>query len=105
VHPSKKVAEPQAGDYRKIDFSWQKNKKNILKLFGNRSPYSTVVDKKSLGGNSSGGSSDIDFYGVVTFEVDYKEVVGMEYTNMLIENSSRVVFEAKTLVKKSFHSL
>lgn len=41
----------------------------------------------------------------MTFEIDYKDVVGMEYSNMLIENSSRVVFEAKTLKKKSFHSL
>jgi hypothetical protein len=99
VHPSKEVTEPWDGDYTKIDFSWYKDKKNILKLFGNRNPFSTVSDKKD------GTSSEVDFYGVVTFEVDFKEVVGMEYTNMLIENSSRVVFEARALLKKSFHSL
>lgn len=49
-----------------------------------------------------GGQQDIDFYGVVTFEVLIKEIVGMEYTNTLIENSSRFVFEARTIIKRSF---
>ena len=39
----------------------------------------------------SGTTLDVDFYGVVTFEVPLKEIVGMEYSNMLIENSSRIV--------------
>jgi hypothetical protein len=39
---------------------------------------------------------------VVTFEVSISEIVGMEYSNMLIENSSRFVFEARTIIKKSF---
>lgn len=47
----------------------------------------------------------VDFYGVITFEMDINQVQGMEYTNMLIEHSSRVVFESKTLVKKSFKCL
>ncbi len=48
---------------------------------------------------------DIDFYGVVTFEIDFGDIVGMEYTNMLIENSSRIVFEGKSIKKKSFQTL
>ena len=47
-------------------------------------------------------NQDVDFYGVVTFEVTHKEVVGMEFTNMLIENSSRFVSEASKITKKSF---
>jgi|LauGreDrversion4_2_1035121.scaffolds.fasta_scaffold507839_1 hypothetical protein len=53
-------------------------------------------------GHWQNSSVDVDFYGVVTFEVMMKEVVGMEYTNMLIEDSSRFVFEARTMVKRSF---
>jgi hypothetical protein len=41
----------------------------------------------------------------VTFEVEFANIVGMEYSNMLIEDSSRIVFEAKTIIKKSFLSL
>ena len=50
----------------------------------------------------SGTTLDVDFYGVVTFEVPLKEIVGMEYSNMLIDNSSRIVFEARTITKRSF---
>lgn len=39
---------------------------------------------------------------MVTFEVPLTEIVGMEYTNTLIEHSSRFVFEARTIIKKSF---
>lgn len=52
--------------------------------------------------NGGSGTLDVDFYGVVTFEVHLKEIVGMEYSNMLIENSSRIVFEARTITKRSF---
>jgi hypothetical protein len=44
----------------------------------------------------------VDFYGVVTFEVKVKDIGGMEYSNMLIENSSRIVFEGKSITKRSF---
>jgi hypothetical protein len=64
-------------------------------MFGKSSPYSTVQE-------SSQGQLEVDFYGVVTFEIDMSEIVGMEYTNALIENSSRFVFEARTVIKKSF---
>lgn len=49
----------------------------------------------------------MDFFGVVTFEVQMRNggIVGMEYSNMLIENSSRIVFEARTILKKSFASV
>lgn len=56
-------------------------------------------------GHWQNSSVDVDFYGVVTFEVMMKEVVGMEYTNMLIEDSSRFVFEARTMVKRSFQNV
>jgi hypothetical protein len=31
-----------------------------------------------------------------------KDIVGMEYSNVLIENASRFVFEARNIVKRSF---
>jgi len=46
-----------------------------------------------------------DFYGVVTFEVDFDQIGGIECSNSLIENFSRLVLEAKTLRKKAFKSL
>jgi hypothetical protein len=48
---------------------------------------------------------DIDYYGVVTFEVQVREIVGMEYSNVLIEDASRFVLEARTIVKRSFHNV
>ena len=42
---------------------------------------------------------------MVTFEIPVREVVGMEYSNVLIEDASRFVFEARTLVKRSFHNV
>lgn len=51
------------------------------------------------------GRQDVDFYGVVTFEVEFNEVVGMGYSNVLIKHSNRIVLEAKTIIKKSFETL
>ena len=47
----------------------------------------------------------MDFYGVVTFEVEFNEIVGMGYSNFLIKDSSRIVLEARTIIKKSFETL
>ncbi len=72
------------------------NKKKILKYFGNKNPFTTVTDSKD-------GRQDVDFFGVVTFEVHFNEIVGMEYLNMLVGYpSSRFVFEARTIIKRSF---
>jgi len=73
--------------------SWQKQKKQILRLFGSRNPFTTLAGDK------------VDFYGVVTFELSHDEIGGMECTNSLIPNASRLVFEAKTLRKKAFVTL
>ena len=86
-----------------VDLSLIFNKRKILKYFGNKNPFTTVTEMKR--GYSPAGrddNQDVDFYGVVTFEVTNKEVVGMEFTNMLIENSSRFVFEASKITKRSF---
>lgn len=42
---------------------------------------------------------------MVTFEVTHADIGGMECTNSLIHNFSRLVFEAKTLRKKAFVTL
>jgi len=76
-----------------VDLSLIFNKRKILKYFGNKNPFTTVTDAK--GTATKDENQKIDFYGVVTFEVLQKDIVGMEFTNMLIENSSRFVFEAK----------
>ena len=47
----------------------------------------------------------MDFFGVVTFEVDHADIQGMECTNSLIHNFSRLVLEAKICHKKTFLSL
>jgi len=48
---------------------------------------------------------DTDYYGVVTLEIDFKDIGGIEYMNMLIENSSRICLESKHIVKQSFKTL
>lgn len=89
-----------------VDLSLIFNKRKILKYFGNKNPFTTVTEKKRgeplLGRDDN---QDVDFYGVVTFEITHKEVVGMEFTNMLIENSSRFVFEASKITKRSFQNV
>eukprot|EP00347_Sterkiella_histriomuscorum_P004028 403362021 len=74
------------------------NKKKILKLFGNKNPFTTVTDMK-------GGRQDVDFYGVVTFEVEFKEIVGMGYVNNHMRGHNRIVLEARTIIKKSFENV
>jgi hypothetical protein len=41
----------------------------------------------------------------VSFELSFDDVEGMDCSNSLIKDFSRVVFEANSLVKKSFESL
>eukprot|EP00352_Strombidinopsis_acuminata_P002607 CAMPEP_0176399920 /NCGR_PEP_ID=MMETSP0126-20121128/47145_1 /TAXON_ID=141414 ORGANISM="Strombidinopsis acuminatum, Strain SPMC142" /NCGR_SAMPLE_ID=MMETSP0126 /ASSEMBLY_ACC=CAM_ASM_000229 /LENGTH=144 /DNA_ID=CAMNT_0017775789 /DNA_START=107 /DNA_END=541 /DNA_ORIENTATION=- len=101
VHPAREHA---SADHNRemfvenLDFSslsWQKNKKKLVKLFGGLNPYTT---------RESDGSK-LDFFGVVTFELDIADIGGMECTNSLIEHFSRFVFEANTLLKKSFSTV
>ena len=87
-----------------VDLSLIFNKRKILKYFGSKNPFTTVTDTVNPAKGKE-DTSNVDFYGVVTFEVLQKDIVGMEYTNMLIENSSRFVFEAREIVKKSFSNV
>ena len=64
-----------------------------MRLFGSRNPFATCDGDK------------VDFYGVVTFEVNQPDIGGMECTNSLLHGFSRLVFEAKTLRKKAFKTL
>ena len=99
VHPERELASPTHNQKRfieNLDFSevsWQKQKKQILRLFGTRNPFTTIDGEK------------VDFFGVVTFEVSHEEIGGMECSNSLIVNFSRLVFEAKILRKKAFATL
>jgi len=69
-----------------------------LKYFGNKNPFTTVTELRE-------GKQDVDFYGVVTFELEFKEIVGMSYSNVLIQDSNRIVLEGRTIIKKSFENL
>ena len=99
VHPAREISSPTLDQKRFIEnlniseLSWQKQKKQILRLFGSRNPFTTCDGEK------------VDFYGVVTFELNHEDIGGMECSNSLIYNFSRLVFEAKTLRKKSFVTL
>ena len=78
VHPTREIASPNLNpkffieNFELSNISWQKNKKQILKLFGSRNPFTTkVVD-------SSKEKSKVDFFGVITFELSFKDVGGFE---------------------------
>lgn len=62
-------------------------------MFGDRNPFAQQEAKKT------------DFYGVVAFELSFDDVEGMECSNSLIKDFSRVVFEANKLKKINFESL
>ena len=99
VHPAREISSPthnQALFIQKLniaELSWQKQKKQILRLFGGRNPFTTMDGEKA------------DFYGVVTFELSHDDIGGMECSNSLIHKFSRLVFEARKLRKKAFISL
>jgi hypothetical protein len=63
VYPAREISQPNHDQKLFISnlslnsLSWQRNKKQILKLFGSRNPFSTKV------------GSQVDFFGVVTFEL------------------------------------
>ena len=99
VHPVRELSSPLHDRKFFIDnlniseLTWQKQKKEVMRLFGSRNPFATCDGDK------------VDFYGVVTFEVDQPDIGGMECTNSLLHGFSRLVFEAKTLRKKAFKTL
>jgi hypothetical protein len=76
-----------------LTWHWQKNKKLQIRLFGDRNPFTQQSNGKT------------DFYGVVAFELKFDDVEGMECSNSLIKDFSRVVFEANKLKKINFESL
>ena len=84
--------------------------KHLLRLRGAGNPFITKINIKKEKSDVSGketesSAQEAEFCGVVTFEVSFKEIVGMEFTNMLVKYSSRVVFEAKTIKKLSFENI
>ena len=64
-----------------------------MSLFGSRNPFATQDGKKT------------DFFGVVTFELDFENVTGMECTTSLLEKFSRLAFETKVMKKRDFQKL
>lgn len=71
-----------------------------MKYFGNKNPFSTVTDVIDTS-TQTGSRQEVDFYGVVTFEVELADIVGVSYSNVLVFQN-RIVFESKTITKRSF---
>ena len=99
VHPAPEISSPGKNpalfiqNLSELTWHWQKNKKKLLKLFGNRNPFAQHQEGKT------------DFYGVVAFELKLDDVGGFECTNSLIKDFSRLVFEAKSLTKICFNNI
>ena len=99
VHKSRATASPYTNQKQFIDnfqfkdLTWQKQKKQLLRLFGSRNPFATQDGTKT------------DFFGVVTFELEFKDISGMECTSSLIDKLTRLVFEASLLKKRDFACL
>ena len=49
--------------------------------------------------------NELGNFGTVAFEVRYKEIHGMEFTNSLLQDSWRIVTECQLLRKKSFRNV
>ena len=99
VHPAPEISSPALNqalfiqNLSELTWHWQKNKKRLLKLFGNRNPFSQQIGNRT------------DFFGVVAFELNLDEIGGFECTNSLIKDFSRLVFEANNLTKLCFSSV
>lgn len=99
VYPAREISSPTLNQHlfiknlSELTWHWQKNKKLQIRLFGDRNPFTQQEAKKT------------DFYGVVSFELNFDDIEGMECSNSLIKDFSRVVFEANKLKKVNFESL
>jgi hypothetical protein len=99
VHPTRDLSSCTLDQKKFIDnlteltLGWQKSKKNILKLFGDRNPWAQVANNTT------------DFFGVVAFELLIEDIGGFECLNSLIKTYSRMSFEANVLKKVTFESL
>jgi len=50
-------------------------------------------------------NKEIGFLGTIAYEVRFNELYGMEFTSSLLQDSSRVVTECRSLRKKSFNNV
>jgi hypothetical protein len=55
-------------------FFYDVNKRRILKAFGHKNPFTTMTEASGAG-TIAGAKMEADFYGVVTFEVELKELL------------------------------
>ena len=69
--------------------------KKILKKFLNLTTYFVLEST----------NKELGHWGTIAFEVRYKELYGMEFTNSLLQDSCRIVTECKSLRKKSFNNV
>ncbi len=91
VHPPR--AADDAESLLQCSRDWRKARKKIL-TFATKNPFGTFDD-----------AGKMDFFGAVAFELEFKDIRGMEYSNVLVKDSSRIVFEARRLSKATFGSL
>jgi hypothetical protein len=99
VYPAKEHSQPGFDQGKFIEnltansISFLKERKNLIRLWGDRNPFSLQTGDKG------------DFYGVVTFELLIDDIEGFDCSNSLIYEFSRVAFEANRLTKLSFETL
>lgn len=81
-------------------------RKELLKMFKN-SPFTTPVNKKA-GKDTKGSFLDrlgAQYGGIVAFEINVKEIEGVDYSNTMNSYGSRLTFEVNQGKKKWFSSL
>lgn len=81
-------------------------RKELLKMFKN-SPFTTPVNKK-IGKDTKGSFLDrlgAQYGGIVAFEINLKEIEGVDYSNTMNSYGSRLTFEVNQGKKKWFSSL
>ncbi|CAG9325343.1 unnamed protein product [Blepharisma stoltei] len=86
------------------------SRKQLLKQFGKNSPFAAPAKRKdSLDAETIGinliSKLSADYGGVIAFEVEFEDIVGLDYCNTLVYYGSRIVIEAKKGKKRWFCSV
>lgn len=85
------------------------SRKQILKRFGKNSPFAAPVNRKETPDSELKSINFVsklsaDYGGVIAFEIEFEDIVGLDYCNTLVYSGSRIVIEAKKGKKRWFCS-
>ena len=84
------------------------SRKEILKQFGKHSPFAAPVERQKqqskwdLRATNFLARLSAEYWGITAFEVNIKDIAGLDYSNTLITYGSRIVVEARKGLKKWF---